>query len=187
MCALVLLSLPATLSAFEVGMGLAVNDNTVFLPVKITDRFMMELSYLGFRSSDEAHSPSTYKKDVSREDTGLGIYGLSSRKDNWQSYYGVRFLSISGAQHEERGGNKTRFTFTGGEIYLLYGWQYFLTDTLSLGGNIGYYFRSYDKDLEGARVARPNSRFVTRGFTTHANGYEYSRGTRSDIIFRYMF
>lgn len=86
---LLLLSLPAW--SYKIGIGFNANK-TLLLPLRLTDGFMLELSYKR-RDSTEDQGTSFISKSYSA--LGVGFLRLMSAKNKIEHYYGLRISAPS--------------------------------------------------------------------------------------------
>ena len=132
----------------EFGIGLTANDSDreLYLPIKITDNFRTEIS-IGFDSREQ--KTDLTKTEADQVEAGIGLFFTQSVYERTLLYYGCRlkYLYVN-ADREYSDGSHYSQRQDGYSIAPTLGFEYFLTDHISLGGEAEFYYEYLDGEDE---------------------------------------
>ena len=153
MLSLIALFIPAVcISAPQFGLGVSINGDSEVLhcPVKLNEQFKLE-GLLGIYSYDQENSSAA---DVETIMLGIGGYGFMDIYDKTQIYYGgkLRYHKV------DRPGSDV----DGLGIAPTFGFEYFFTKNLSLGGEAELYYMFYNGDSDDYKEYGTDSRVIFR-------------------------
>lgn len=148
--ALAVLGLASWSSAAEVGLGVSFkqNENTIYLPVKISPGLMIE----GFLSQNRNSNTVTYATlsgpastqtwSTNTVVTGISIFWLRPITENTNVYFGPRLGYISQKNSNGFDGDVSENRNHGYLVSPTLGFEYFPIKHLSIGGEVGYNYAS---------------------------------------------
>lgn len=137
--------------AAQFGIGLTANqtDQTLYVPIKITDSLRTELSF-GIASAEQKTDES--KEQIDQYEAGIGLFFSHEVYEKTQLYYGCRLTYLSAErEYETDGGREYNYSRTGYRIAPTLGFEYFFTPHLSLGGEAEFYYESLDGEEDDDR------------------------------------
>lgn len=136
------------LYAFEIGVG--IDDNqAILLPVRVTDGFMLELSYRYRRS---AYDIANTKYSLSEKSTriGLGIFGLIQSAHSMEYSYGIQLTHLTDKSRKTSvTSSESGHNLSGLTLAPFLGAQYRINPVLSVGLEASYYYSSRKRDYLG--------------------------------------
>jgi hypothetical protein len=129
---------------------------TIFVPINVSSRYRVEPE-IGFQHVSSRTSGQSSSNDASDTSVhvGAGVFGLTTPKDHFTIYYGIRlaYLRFSQSTGSPNGTNGYSFpTANGYFVTPTVGGEYFLGDHLSLGGEVQ--FRYTHETLNAASDTR---------------------------------
>lgn len=129
--------------AAEFGLGISANSNdqSIYVPVQITENFRTEFS-VGY-DSEEIESADT-KVEFEAFEIGVGLYMCNEVYERTQLYYGCRFLYIQQDRELVDGSVHRYLDSEGYGIAPTLGFEYYLTDHISLGGEAAFRYVKID-------------------------------------------
>ncbi len=154
--------------AAEFGIGISIDqhDQTIYIPFKLTNSLKTEIS-IGIHSGKT--ETSEYKFENDRIETGIGVFLAKNVNDKTKLFMGCRFLYIE-ETNEYKGNSLNSSDVAGYGIAPTLGFEFFVTDHISLGGEAEFYY----KDLNGEDEDKNDI----------DNKYN---GTDSRVVLRYYF
>jgi len=192
-CATALLVLPLVAVAdFGIGASMKSNEGGVYFPISLTQRFLLE-PYLQYSDREfevsVAGSPgSGSESSFTNLSIGAGLFGTSELGDALDLYYGARLayrrqesssiaLLISPVPVTQSLPASTS-DLDGFAIAPTLGFQYFLTDRISLGAEARWEF----SELSGSSInTSPSGAEIRIKETNRQND------TRTDVLLRFYF
>lgn len=192
--ALSLIALPmAAIADFGIGASFKSSEAGIYLPITITPRVFVE-PY--FRYSDRDTDSTIAGSAESGSDSsfttlsvGAGLFGVSQLGDAVDFYYGARAaylrqessttaLILSPAPILPFSVPTQEFDADGFSIAPTLGFQYYLTDRLSLGAEVRWEFT----DVSGTIISTNSS-----GTETRIEQTTRQSDTRTDVLLRFYF
>jgi hypothetical protein len=189
-----LLALP-TVAFADIGIGASFKSNEagIYVPITITPRILIE-PYFRYRDSEDelalaGVAESGVDSSFSSVSVGAGVFGISKLGDAVDFYYGARaaylreestsaaliispiFLPSVPAPTQES-------DFDGYSIAPTLGFQYYLTDRLSLGAEVRWEF----SDVSGTIMSTGSS-----GSESEIELSQRENSTRTDVLLRFYF
>ena len=156
--------------AAEYGIGLTANrsDLSLYMPIKLTDNFRTEIS-VGYQSAEA--KADNQKQEADQIEAGIGLFFTKDVYPKTQLYYGCRLLYLYENRELSRSsGTDYSVRRNGFGIAPTLGFEYFMTEQISLGGEVEFYYRYLDgKDDDGVDFEETTS------------------GTDSRVVIRYYF
>lgn len=126
--------------AINIGVGID-NSEYLLVPIRLSDGFMMELSYKSWGADTNYYLSRSINRDYS--DFGVGFFGMIKAEKPIEYYYGLRINSAN-YKRSESGftPNKPDTTESTLKLNPLVGVLYNFNQHLSLGLEAGYYYWS---------------------------------------------
>lgn len=161
----------------DVGVGAAAgsDDRAILFPIRLSSVIIEP--YLGYRESDVELESVT--SSAERLEVGVGIFGLSMRRDNLSIYYGARLADISDESSitvvQPLTGlliEQYRVDIDGYRIAPTVGFQYTIS-RVAVGAEIGWSYEEADQSD------------VSFGDLTERT--IVSKGTHANVVFRFFF
>jgi hypothetical protein len=148
--ALAALGLASSSSAAEVGLGVSLkqNENTLYLPVKVSPGFRIEGSLFQSRNSMSSRSPAqsgpafTQTSSFKAEVAGVGLFWLKAVTDNSSLYFGPRLGYISQKYTSGIADDQFESRRHGYQVSPTLGFEYFPIKHMSLGAEVAYNYTS---------------------------------------------
>lgn len=192
--ALSLMVLPmAAIADIGIGASFKSNEAGIYLPITITPRVFVEpyfrYNYRDTESTLSGGAESNSDSSFTSLSVGAGIFGVSKLGDAVDFYYGARaaylrqessstFLLINSVPNPSFALPTQEFDADGFSIAPTIGFQYFLTDRLSLGAEARWEF----SELSGT-----STNTGTAGTETRIDQKTRQSDTRTDILLRFYF
>lgn len=156
----------AAIADFGIGVSFKSSEAGIYLPITITPRVFVE-PYFQYGHGD---SESNFNSSSTNLSVGAGLFGVSDLGDDVDFYYGARAAYLR--QESSFGGQKS--DADGFSIAPTLGFQYYLTDRLSLGAEVRWEFT----ELSGTRTFESSD---PENYNSSGNG------TRTDVLLRFYF
>ncbi|MCI0508074.1 MAG: hypothetical protein L0Z73_18495 [Gammaproteobacteria bacterium] len=155
----------------QFGIGVQLNTgNAIYLPVKITDTLRIE-PY--FDATEQDIQQSGLTSGAESYLFGAGIFKAQRKSDNLTLYYGVRLAYVRQEFYFSSSTSVGSDEQDGYQIEPALGFEYFILDSVSVGGEAGYFYQK----LEGTSVDSSGTYDMERKFT----------GTNTNFLLRYYF
>jgi len=174
---LIFIILPFAAQSADFGFGASFksNESTIYFPIKIDQKFLLE-PYVRYTDRDSVSIAGI--QSISTKDLvlGFGTFWTSQPMDSASLYIGARVAYVQSEQvTRTQLGIPTTFTqdMDGYLIAPTVGFEYFVIERISIGGEIAYEYSNIDGD-------------TTSTFSTTSTEQKFS-GTRTNILFRYYF
>jgi hypothetical protein len=164
-------TISAVFSSFaigQVGVGVAFQggDEAIYLPIDVSDNFRIEPSLrysryndkTTYESSSESSSLSKYTSESEVVSLGVGFFRMKKLAENFGFYSGVRIGYLYSEQKRERpssddyNGYSKGFSFSPAA-----GFEYFIVDNLSVGGEIAVHYSNMDGNSDDYGVDSDSS------------------------------
>jgi len=176
--ALIFAILPFAAQSADFGFGVSFksNESTIYFPIRIDQKFMLEpyVRYADRDSVSTAGIQSISTKDLA---LGFGAFWKSQPIDSASLYIGARAAYVQSERITTSQLGISPATFTqdmdGYLIAPTVGFEYFVIERISIGGEIAYEYSNIDGDTTGT-------------FTSTSTEQKFS-GTRTNILLRYYF
>jgi hypothetical protein len=155
----------------QFGIGVQLDTSgAVYFPVKATDTLRIE-PYFDFFERDDNETRSTDGGE--NQLLGAGVFMVQSKGSNLSLYYGVRLAYVRQEYYYSSATSLNSEDMDGYQIEPALGFEYFIFDSVSIGGEAGYFYQN----LDGSSVDSSGTYDADREFT----------GTNTSALLRYYF
>ncbi len=155
---------------YGIGVSLKSYDNSIYLPIKLTNSIFVE-PY--FRQQEYSSSYGSGSNSSEEEEVGLGFFAKVTEKNNMSIYYGLRGGYVEQIRKHQYVSDKVIEKNSGYRIGPIIGFEYILFESLSFGAEAEYYKTKLDGSTKDS-VSTDKTRYTTKGTDTR-------------IIVRYFF
>ncbi|WNO09179.1 hypothetical protein [Teredinibacter sp. KSP-S5-2] len=154
-----------------VGMSATSDDVTIYVPIDAGKHFRIEpLFRYGYSETETDYNTEFVANDKiesTNYELGVGLFGRASVVSNVSGYYGARLSYIS----RELESSSVKYDTSGYRIAPTLGFEYFLTEKFSVGGEAEWYYQSTETDNNENETTQDSSQ----------------TGTETRIIARFRF
>jgi len=161
---------------FGFGASFKSSESTIYFPIKVNSKFMLE-PYVRYADNDSVSITGIQNNSTKDLAFGLGTFWVTQPLDSTFLYIGARVAYMKKEQvvTTQVGITSTSFTqdMDGYLVAPTIGFEYFVIEHVSIGGEVAYEYSSIDGDTTGT-------------FSTTSTEQEFS-GTRTNILLRYYF
>jgi len=168
-------------NAMDVGLGIELKSDyssygaTIYVPIDISPSFRLEPHFAyGNIDGEDVRPTSSSSDSTTLMELGVGAFGIQQVDPSTKLYFGARlsYLSFEDSRVYPTSWNST--DENGFEIAPTVGFEYFLRDNISLGGEAAWFYAK----LEGEETSSSSPTTETE--------YEVT-GTDTQVILRYYF
>lgn len=134
--------------AAEFGIGFTANysDQELYFPIKLTNHFRTEIS-VGFSTAEQKTDSTKIEADIVA--AGIGLFLTHNVHERTLLYYGCRLKYLyQNADREYSDGSHRTEQQKGYGIAPTLGFEYFITENISLGGEAEFYYQYLDGEDE---------------------------------------
>ena len=158
--AIALATLISSTAAAEIGIGLSAKEDTstIFFPMDLSDTFKLEP---GIAFSDASQDEEDFEISLTRWELSLGAFLVNNISQKFDVLLGARFSLLDVESEVTIDGQKNESSSEGFGIAPTLGFEYFVIDNLSLGGEVALAYTSTESEVEGFDGSTENSSWNT--------------------------
>jgi len=141
------LSFCSVYAAADVGIGVSVNsqDRRVYMPIDVSESFRIEPQFTYF---EQSISVPTFDNDTEYTAFSLGLFKKQKMAENFNFFLGARIGYVQDERKTESDTSMSTSDLSGYSIAPTIGFEYYVFDKLSIGGEVAWSYTDLDGEEE---------------------------------------